>query len=282
MTETPTLLKALLTAEHAQKYETFCDLYARTARDMGAPELAKTTPGKAQYYRWLGGQLKGGTPYPDACRVLEHMFPGRTATELFMPRQTTASTSEVTASQQEFQAADIVSAFASRADFAAAMTPAALIENAHEVRAAGLSLNVVCQQIPADKLQAFLEGGGTLRALFLDPQGEAIAAREREEDLPPGMLSSLTDINIRMLAQHVCPRLSPEAKQRLLIATYDETVRFNLLLVDDQLGVVQPYLPVVRGIDSPTLVLAAREDGTGLLPTFRQVFDTLWERGKPL
>ncbi len=184
MTETPTLLKALLTAEHAQKYETFCDLYARTAREMGAPELARTAPGKAQYYRWLGGQLKGGTPYPDACRVLEQMFPGRTAAELFTPGQIASPVGEVTPSQTEFQAADIVSAFASRAEFAASMTPAALIENAREVRAAGLSLNVVCQQIPDDKLRAFLEAGGTLRCLFLDPQGESIAAREREEGLP--------------------------------------------------------------------------------------------------
>lgn len=40
-------------------------------------------PSRAQYHRWLSGQLKGGIPYPDACRVLETMFPPWKAEDLF-------------------------------------------------------------------------------------------------------------------------------------------------------------------------------------------------------
>ena len=62
---------------------------------------------------------------------------------------------------------------------------------------------------------------------------------------------------------------------------YDETVRFNMLLVDRRVGGVQPYLPESRGTDSPTLVLEPARDGEGLFPVFEQVFESLWERGKP-
>jgi hypothetical protein len=80
----PTLLKVLLTQQHLQRYETFRAEYDRIASQL-APELRHTAPSRAQYYRWLTGQLKGGTPYPDACRVLEGMFPPWTASELFAP-----------------------------------------------------------------------------------------------------------------------------------------------------------------------------------------------------
>ena len=80
----PTLLKVLLTEQHLQRYETFCDEYERVAAQI-SPELPKTAPSRAQYYRWLTGQLKGGIPYPDACRVLERMFPPWTVKDLFGP-----------------------------------------------------------------------------------------------------------------------------------------------------------------------------------------------------
>ena len=82
MSPTPTLLKVLLTRRHWQKYETFRAEYEKTARRT-SPELMNTAPSKAQYYRWLAGQLKGGVPYPDACRVLEQMFPQASAAQLF-------------------------------------------------------------------------------------------------------------------------------------------------------------------------------------------------------
>lgn len=84
MSRGPTLLKFLLTERHWQKYETFCGEYERVARDLDR-HLQGTFPSAAQYYRWLSGKLKGGLPYPDACRVLEAMFPEWSAEALFQP-----------------------------------------------------------------------------------------------------------------------------------------------------------------------------------------------------
>ena len=84
MAERSTLFKELLLGRHWQKFETFRAEFLKAAAQI-APELTKAAPSKAQYYRWLTGQLTTGRPYPDACRVLEAMFPGRTAEELFRP-----------------------------------------------------------------------------------------------------------------------------------------------------------------------------------------------------
>jgi hypothetical protein len=81
MSDGTTLLKELLRQRHL-KYETFRAEYERTAVRIAADGVA---PSKAQYYRWLSGQLRGGIPYPDACRVLESMFPPWTAADLFGP-----------------------------------------------------------------------------------------------------------------------------------------------------------------------------------------------------
>jgi hypothetical protein len=79
-----TLLKVFLTQRHIQTYEAFRAEYERAAAQI-APELRGTAPSRAQYYRWLTGQLRGGTPYPDACRVLEGMFPPWRAADLLGP-----------------------------------------------------------------------------------------------------------------------------------------------------------------------------------------------------
>jgi Domain of unknown function (DUF5919) len=284
MSPTPTLLKVLLTRRHWQKYETFRAEYEKTARRT-SPELMNTAPSKAQYYRWLAGQLKGGVPYPDACRVLEQMFPQASAAQLFAPAprdETMDIEQQVAAEALVPQNADVIAVYPSRAEFAARVPPANLLAGAREVRAAGISLNMICQQVPDQILHQLIEDGARFRCLFLAPQGQAIREREREEDHRPGRLSTLTELNMLMLTDRVRSRLSAQASERLQVATYDETVRFNIVLVDDKIGVIQPYLPQARGVDSPTLLVERRDDGVGLFPVFVQVFDALWGRSKAI
>lgn len=74
-------LRALTRQRHWQKYETFSREYEKAARAVD-PTLSGSGPSRAQLHRWMAGQLKG-LPYPDACRVLERMFEGETAENLF-------------------------------------------------------------------------------------------------------------------------------------------------------------------------------------------------------
>jgi hypothetical protein len=92
---TPTLLWPLVTRRRHLKYESFA---GRVHEDRRSTSRRPTVhPRRAQYYRWLSGQLKGGTPYPDACRVLEAMFQPWTAAELFGPYDPTDSAADATA-----------------------------------------------------------------------------------------------------------------------------------------------------------------------------------------
>lgn len=82
-TREPTLLKVLLRVRHWQKHTTFIKEWDKIAREID-PQLVGTWPRHAQFYRWLRGDLRE-LPYPDACRVLEALFPQYSVNDLFEP-----------------------------------------------------------------------------------------------------------------------------------------------------------------------------------------------------
>ena len=81
MNAKPIVLKMLLQHRHLQTHRAFCREYDRVAAEVD-PTLRGGWPSKAQFYRWLSGNLVG-LPYTDHCRVLEKMFPGWTVDQLF-------------------------------------------------------------------------------------------------------------------------------------------------------------------------------------------------------
>jgi Domain of unknown function (DUF5919) len=176
---------------------------------------------------------------------------------------------------------DVTAIYATRSEFTSNFPPHALLDDAKDICAAGVSLNLICQQFADQRLRQLIQGGATMRCLFLDPAGEAIKAREREEAHPVGRLSVLTEINIQTL-QRVREQLPEETRARLELATYDETIRFNILLIDRQICVMQPYLVEARGVDSPTFVMRRRRSTSGLYPVFEQTFAVLWAKGTPV
>jgi hypothetical protein len=77
----PVVLKVLLQQRHLQTHRAFCREYDRVAAKAD-PTLRGGWPSKAQFYRWLSGELVG-VPYPDHCRILEKMFPDWKVDQLF-------------------------------------------------------------------------------------------------------------------------------------------------------------------------------------------------------
>jgi hypothetical protein len=75
------LLKTLLQQRHLHEYSEFVVEYERLAKELDLPRHA-SAPTKAQYYRWVGGHIHN-LPRGYHCMVLERMFPGWTARELF-------------------------------------------------------------------------------------------------------------------------------------------------------------------------------------------------------
>jgi hypothetical protein len=82
--ETHEVALKVLIKQRYLTYESFCREWDRVAPSVD-DRLTGRYPGRAQYYRWLRGELANGRPYPDACRVLEAMFPGWPVDRLFSP-----------------------------------------------------------------------------------------------------------------------------------------------------------------------------------------------------
>lgn len=178
------------------------------------------------------------------------------------------------------QLGDLVAVFSSRSEFSTQISPDHLLGGAKTVRAVGLSLNLLAQGLADRQWRDLLDAGGRARCLFLDPAGSAVQAREAEEGFSPGQLSGLTKLNIETLMR-VRERLPEGLRDHLELAVYDDTLRFNVVLADD-LCVAQPYLPVSRGVDSPTFVVRRQEDRFCLYPIFEQFFEAQWQRGRQL
>lgn len=79
------VLKNLLRQKHWQTYRSFCLQYDKAARTIDS-SFVGSYPSRAQLHRWQSGDLKG-LPYPHHCQVLEVMFPGVTAAQMFAPAE---------------------------------------------------------------------------------------------------------------------------------------------------------------------------------------------------
>lgn len=222
-------------------------------------------------------RIVGGFHIPEPARTT--LFLGeRQPAQPPSPRQASPEP-VVSAEMLAAQYADVAAVYPSRSAFASAHPVHALFDTAHDIRAAGLSLNLLCQQYSDTSLYRLAESGTQLRLLLLDPDGDAIKQREREEGYPPRFLSSLNELNLDVL-RRVVDRLPDDKQGNMQVAVYDETVRFNIILIDERLCIVQPYLPHSRGVESPTIVIERDQRKPGLYTMFEQVFITTWEGGR--
>jgi len=92
----PTLLRMLIIQRHWQKFTAFESQFRRAAAELAEredePRLRKVTVSRRQFERWYAGKVKT-EPYPDACRVLEHMF-GWPVQQLLAPVSDTPESAE--------------------------------------------------------------------------------------------------------------------------------------------------------------------------------------------
>lgn len=119
-------------------------------------------------------------------------------------------------------------------------------------------------------------------------RGTLTAPGRGEAASPPDFLfEPHSSTHTRHTYSSVTPRasklsVSPEFRDNLRIRTYDEPVRFNIIVIDEARCVFQPYLHDCRGVEAPTLVINKTVGAQGLSDTFSQVFESMWDRGKDL
>lgn len=177
--------------------------------------------------------------------------------------------------------ADLVGVFPDRSALQRQLPVAELVGEAVGIDAMGVSLNLLCQNYSGRDLYRIAAAGCRMRLLFLNPAGDAMKQREKDEGVKRGILSRLTTLNI-LHARKIRQKLAEPG--RIEIRVYDETPRFNAYLVDGDLAVVQPYLRRARGVESPSFVLRAEGGASdprrGLFTLFQEEFEQLWADGK--
>ncbi|SLG78184.1 helix-turn-helix domain-containing protein [Mycobacteroides abscessus subsp. massiliense] len=226
--------------------------------------------------RWLAGET---VPQKANARSVANALgvrPEQLWPEIMMP-----AVPQGAADQSTSRTADLTAVFLTRNEFLRAVSLDELFGGAADISLSGLSLNLLCQHYPDTEIIRLLNGGTTIRALFLDPAGRYIADRETEEEHSPDVLSGLTKTNIATL-RRIQSRLPTEAAENLQLRTYDEPLRFNLTLIDQVTCIVQTYLPHARGMESPTLMIEKQGQSEGLLSVFTYVFEHYWNRGDPI
>lgn len=269
-------IKTLIQQRHLS-YAGFCQEWEKVAKGIDR-RLSGSHPGHAQFYRWLKGDLRSGKPRTDSCRVLETMFPGWTVDELFAPYRERASDNQQQPPDQGNRHLDLTSVYMSRSQLLSEVPLYDMIESASLVRASGLSLNLLIQHYPDAQIRRLIESGTRFQLLFLDPGSDAMKVREREEGYDIGFLAGLTEINLRIAQERVRSLLEADKRDRVEIGVSNETLRFNITLIDDTTGMIQPYLPQARGVDSPTFLVERRAHGGELFHTYEQIFTSLWDR----
>ncbi|WP_202512922.1 SAV2148 family HEPN domain-containing protein [Streptomyces sp. SID3343] len=176
--------------------------------------------------------------------------------------------------------ADVVGVFPDRSALQRRLPFADLVDGARGIDAMGVSLNLLCQNYSGRDLTRLGSSGCEMRLLFLNPAGEAMKQRERDEDVKKGLLARMTTLNILHMRRIRSKLREP---RRIEIRLYDEAPRFAAYLVDGDVGLIQPYLRHARGVESPAFVLRADTAGTqarGLYPLFQEEFEQQWTDSK--
>jgi transcriptional regulator with XRE-family HTH domain len=173
--------------------------------------------------------------------------------------------------------------YRNRTEFSREISYPRIFEDAHNIFAAGISLNAIAMNYGQDNIiKSILERKSKITLCFLDPDGVHCAEREREENHPPGRLSILTQMNIANMeiVKHNIRKIDPESAECLKIMVYDLAPRFNIYEVDETYLTVQSYA-YGRGEDTPTFVLR-RQNSHGLFDYYAEVARHILEQAKPI
>jgi hypothetical protein len=281
-------LKLLLQQRHWQTHSAFCREYDRVARKIDR-DLVGTHPSRAQFHRWLSGEVKR-LPHPHHCRMLEEMLPGWTANELFergSPDDFTAATHasrdqlpvREAASQSPHPPApdgrigppDLVKAYAARG-LVARTEWNDIIRGAQEtIWLYGMSeLGYALDDEVPNILAGAAAKGCVIRILLLDPTYAGTSAIDADEGSPAGTLSP----RIRAALARF-NKMRQRCREQLHIRTYNAPPSVSIVRADSRM-LVTPYLRFFVGSNSPTLELKEAPAGT-MFERYVRHFEAVWD-----
>lgn len=278
----PVVLKVLLQHRHLQTHSAFCREYDRVAAAID-PTLRGGWPSKAQFYRWLSGELVG-LPYPDHCRVLEGMFSGWKVDQLFQVHDggidfvpepaTTQATTPIVRRIPLTEPADqetnqVVTFYPHRADTPKHLWMDLLVSAQENIDLFANASLFLPEENPEaiDILKKKATGGTSVRILLGDPTHPAMELRGREERLFEAIPG-----RIRMALAYYRPLVGVEGIEFRLHGTslYNSIFRY-----DDQM-LVNQHIYGTYGYMAPILHLR-KVAGADLFDTYMKSFELIWK-----
>ncbi len=281
----PTLLKVLLKQRHLQAHSAFRREYDKVAAKIDR-DLVGRAPAKAQFYRWLSGELTG-VPYAHHCRVLEGMFPDWSVEQLFQPysgslefipdpaaSRPVLAGRDAEATQMSNGTDEIVGTYPYRSRFPSEKWWELFSNATDQIDLLGYTLYFLPLEHPGliDLLRRKCESGCVVRAAIADPASPHVANRDAEEKQPITLV-----VRINSTLQHFAPLADCENFQLRYqdIPLYNSVFRFD----DDML--MTPHLYATPGSAAPLLHLRRQTDD-GLFSRFADHFESVWTTTKPI
>jgi len=269
-------LKALLQQRHLQTYSAFCREYDRVAHKLDAG-LVGTYPSRAQFHRWISGELKG-LPYAHHCRMLEEMLSGWTVAELFAVGPIVRA-SAPPAPRQDADAmsgrvsAEVVALYAHRSD-----TPRALwldlLKNARREITLMANASLFLPEDNPESIGLLREqaaAGVQIRIALGDPDSPEVALRGVEERLYEGLVG-----RVRMAIAYYRPLLGVSNIEFRL----HRTTLYNSIFVYDDEMLINQHAYGVYGYMAPILHLR-RTLGGDMFDMYARSLERVWEAAYP-
>ncbi|MFI0801368.1 hypothetical protein SAMN04489729_6042 [Amycolatopsis lurida] len=281
----PIVLKVLLRGRHLQSYRAFCREYDKVAEKIDK-SLRGSFPSKAQFYRWLSGELVG-LPYADHCRILEAMLPGWQAEQLFelhdggiefVPEPHTSPTTETatppSSAMEPNGNPEVFEVFPHRSAIPANLWTRLLDNCCERIDILCLAaLFLVERPTFAKQIRQKASEGAKIRLLFGDPEADEATKRSKEEQLDARTVSA----RIRNALAFLRPLDGvPGIEARLHTATlYNSVFRF------DHEMVINTHVYGLPGAHAPALHIRHTPKGD-MFETYMESFETVWSAAKPL
>jgi hypothetical protein len=232
-------------------------------------------------HRWLSGRI-AGLPQPHHRHVLDAMFPGygvRQLLEAPVPGPDGGPAARLPggvppAPAHVALAAPGLQLYPDRPTYLAAHPAERLLRGVRRVRGAGVALDLLFEALPATALTAAVRSGASVECLLLDPDGAWSVRRSVELGHLPGHLARATRAALARLDQ-IRSALGEHAAGAISVALYDEPPRYAMLLLDDQVAVVQAYLPHAPDERAPVLLVDAAAEGGSLFAVYERLYDEL-------
>jgi hypothetical protein len=275
----PIVLKVLLQHRHLQTHRAFCREYDKVAGTID-PTLRGSWPSKAQFYRWLSGDLIG-LPYADHCRILEGMFPDWKVDQLFhvhdagiefVPKPPTPQTQKPTRPASTGLAdqgvGQVVAFYPHRADTPKRLWMDLLVSAQENIDLFANASLFLPEENPEsiEILKKKATEGARVRILLGDPDHPAMELRGREERLFAAIPG-----RIRMALAYYRPLVDVEGIEFRLHGTslYNSIFRY-----DDQM-LVNQHIYGTYGYMAPILHLR-KVAGADLFDTYMKSFELIW------